>query len=91
MATSLIPSTATAPATPSSTNANETIYFGVHGKSIMIGLAATVGVLLLLLLLMGCCWPKEKKRNDGGGYVTTTYGVVLRERRASIDGTAWGR
>jgi hypothetical protein len=74
MTTSLIPSTTTtAPATPSSTNANETVYFGVHGKSIMIGLAATAAVLFLLLLLMACCWSKEKKRCEGGGYVTTTY------------------
>jgi hypothetical protein len=46
LTTSVLPSTTTtAPAIPSSTNANEIIHFSVHGESIMIGLAATVAVL----------------------------------------------
>ena len=73
LATSLI-AASTAPAeSAASTNPNEYVYFGVHGKAIMIGLAATVALLFFILVCMACCWPKEKKRNDQGGYVTTTY------------------
>ncbi|CAG5159351.1 uncharacterized protein ALTATR162_LOCUS5540 [Alternaria atra] len=52
---------------------NDFIYFGGHGKAIMIGLAATVAILFFVLVCMACCWPKEKKKNDRGRYVTTTY------------------
>lgn len=52
---------------------NEFIYYGSHGKAILIGLAATVAILFSIVLCMACCWPKEKKKNERGGYVTTTY------------------
>lgn len=73
LATSVV-GTSTSPAeSVASTNPNEYVYFGIHGKAIMIGLAATVALLFSILVCMACCWPKEKKRNDQGGYVTTTY------------------
>jgi hypothetical protein len=72
-ATSLISTSTSSAESGTATNPHEYVYFGVHGKAIMIGLAATVALLFFILVCMACCWPKEKKRNDQGGYVTTTY------------------
>jgi hypothetical protein len=71
--TSFIPSSTSGAESGTAANPHEYVYFGVHGKSIMIGLAATVAILFFILVCMACCWPKEKKKNDHGGYVTTTY------------------